>query len=714
VVWTDNRNGNERESEVYAARVTANGVPIDDRGIPVAHTTLLEHEPTVTWTGTEWLMAWTREDATNAGISAATVSTTGVATDLGVVAGTFGRESEAALASDGAGGALLVYQWNDHIRAQRYSGGAFAPFFNVAATPDLEAHPTVVHSAGGNYLVAWENGATPGQDVFARRIVPSGTNPPAFSVSEAPNSLSHLSSAFDGTNYILAWRRGGDIWGARISTAGAVLDTTGAIGGIALSANANVQADPSIGCSTTQCVLAWGDARDNSDPGDVAYDLIAQRFDFNLAPVGGEITVANLVRNQDEPSVTSTANGAFVVTWTDARTGVPAVFATRITSTGGVTRNGTLVNTALRNAQNRGAYAIGTTTALAVWSDSRNFGDDIMARRYSPTGARLDPDSLVVSNAQFDQASPAVAFDGAQYVSVWRDARNPNSDIFAARMQEDGTLSDPGGVEVSTAAAGQISPDIASDGAGVSLVAWQDRRNAATSGSDIMAAVMVDGAVTVSDIEVCATTDEQVNAAVTFDPNSGLFVVAWSDRRNAGSSDIYAARVAIDGTVLDPCGVPISAETTNWQQIPSLAVSGNQILVVWEDYRNDFFGDIWGGRITVDLTGITRLDGDGVPIAEGASWQVTPTTIGVGNGNWGIAWSDNVDELTSGSDIHGNTMAADGTLSIEPEYVISNGVYYESAPRFQSGPGGSTVALMYEYDHPSVGVLRVRRRIITY
>jgi len=391
------------------------------------------------------------------------------------------------------------------------------------------------------------------------------------------------------------------------------------------------------------------------------------------------------------------------------------VFATRITSTGGVVAtNGTLVNTSVKNAENRASYAVGTTTQLAVWSDSRNYGDDIRARRYDPAGARLDPDSLAVSTGEWDQASPAVAFDGSQYVSVWRDARNPNSDIFAARMQEDGTLSDPGGTPVSTATNGQISPDIASDGAGVSLVAWQDRRDAATTGSDIMAAVLVDGAVTVSDITVCATTDEQVNAAVTFDPNSGLFVVAWSDRRNAGSSDIYAARVAIDGTVLDPCGVPISAEPTNWQQIPSLAVSGSQILVVWEDYRNDFFGDIWGGRITVDLTGITRLDGDGVPIAQGASYQITPTTIGVGGGNWGIAWGDNVDELTTGTDIRGNTMAADGTLSIEPEYVISNGVYYESAPRFQSGGGTSTVALMYEYDHPSVGVLRVRRRLITY
>jgi len=713
-VWTDRRNGNEREAEVYATRMSPNGEPIGQRGIAVAHTTLDEHEPTVTWTGSEWLMAWTREDATNAGIRAARISTLGEVTDLGIVANTAAFETEPQLASDGAGGALMVYQWNQNIRAMRYSNGAFGNPFVITSTAGLEAHPTVAHSSGGNYLVAWENGDSPGQDIFARLVAPAGTPPPAFTVSDAPQGLSQLTASFGGGNYLLIWRRAGDVWGTRISTAGAVLDSTDGVGGIAVSATPNRQVDPSLACTASQCLLAWGDERDTTDPSNPAYDLVAQRLDFNLAPVGGEITIGNFLRNQNEPSVTTGPNGTFLVSWSDARTGSPNLFATRISTAGAVlTPNGNLINVAAKNAQNRGSYAAGATTQLAVWSDSRNFGDDIMARRFNSNGARLDADSLVVSNAEFDQLAPSVAFDGSQYVMAWRDDRNPSADIFAGRMQEDGTVSDPGGVAVTTAADQQIAPDIASGG-GVSLVAWQDRRDASSSGYDIFGAILAaDGSVTVADIPICQTTDEQVNAKVIFDPNSGLFVVAWSDRRNAGSSDVYAARVDTSGNVLDPCGVPIS-EATNWQQLPTLAVSGSQILVVWEDYRNDFFGDVWGGRITVDGTAITRLDGDGVPIAEGASWQTTPTTVGVGSGRWGIAWTDTLDELTTGTDIRGNTMAADGTLSIEPEYVISNGVYYESAPRFQSGGGTAKVVLMYEYDTPSLGVLRVKKRIITY
>ncbi len=711
-VWTDRRNGNEREAEVYATRMTGNADPIGQRGIAVAHTTLDEHEPTVVWTGSEWLMAFTREDATGAGIRAARVSTLGVVTDLGIVANTAAFESEPQLASDGAGGALMVFQWNQNIRVMRYANGAFGNTLVITSTAGTEAHPTVACS-GSNYLVAWENGDSPGQDVYGRLVPLAGTPPPAFIVSDATQGLSQVAAAYDGTDYLLLWRRAGDIWGSRVSTAGAVLDSTSGVGGIVVAATPNRQVDPSIACTTTQCLLAWGDERDTTDPDDAAYDLVAQRLDFNLAPVGGEITVGSLLRNQDEPSVTTTSNGSFVVSWSDARNGSPNLFATRITPDGAVqTPDGKLINVAAKNAQNRGSYAVGTTTQLAVWSDSRTFGDDIRARRHASNGARIDDDSLVVSDAAFDQLAPSVAFDGSQYVVAWRDDRGTNADIFTARMQEDGTVSDPAGVAVATAADQQIAPDVASGG-GVSLVAWQDRRDASTNGYDLFGAILLNGTVLVPDIPICQTTDEQVNARVIFDPNSSLFVVAWSDRRNAGSSDVYAARVDTAGTVLDPCGVPIS-EATNWQQLPSLAVSGSQILVVWEDYRTDFFGDIWGGRITVDATAITRLDGDGVPIAEGVSWQTTPTTVGVGSGRWGIAWTDTLDELTTGTDIRGNTMAADGTLSIEPEYVISNGVYFESAPRFQSGGGTSKVSLMYEYDNPSLGVLRVKRRIITY
>ncbi|HEY8145943.1 MAG TPA: hypothetical protein VIG06_24850, partial [Kofleriaceae bacterium] len=170
-VWTDGRNGAGHETDIWAARVRADGTPIG-ANISIARSTLLEHQPAVTWTGTEWLLAWTREDVTNAGVAAARVSTTGVVTQLGIIANTFAFESRAALASTGGGNALLVYQANSDVLAQRYSGGTFSASFAVASTADLEANPTVAGSTGGNYLVAWENGADPGQDIFGRLIAP--------------------------------------------------------------------------------------------------------------------------------------------------------------------------------------------------------------------------------------------------------------------------------------------------------------------------------------------------------------------------------------------------------------------------------------------------------------------------------------------------------------------------------------------------------------
>ena len=72
-----------------------------------------------------------------------------------------------------------------------------------------------------------------------------------------------------------------------------------------------------------------------------------------------------------------------------------------------------------------------------------------------------------------------------------------------------------------------------------------------------------------------------------------------------------------------------------------------------------------------------------------------------------------INENTAGTDVLGNTMQSDGSL--EPAYLISGGVYFEMGPVFQSGGGDSNVAyLVYEYDRPSTGRLRVLRRQLTY
>src|SRR5688500_17818968 len=96
------------------------------------------------------------------------------------------------------------------------------------------------------------------------------------------------------------------------------------------------------------------------------------------------------------------------------------------------------------------------------------------------------------------QVSPAVAFDGQNYLVVWMDGRNPTNhswDIWGTRVTPSGTILDPVGIPIGT------------------------------------------------------TPVEHTDPAVAF--GGGTFLVVWGGQANA-VSDIHGARVGPDGSVLDP------------------------------------------------------------------------------------------------------------------------------------------------------------------
>src|SRR5439155_10693434 len=77
---------------------------------------------------------------------------------------------------------------------------------------------------------------------------------------------------------------------------------------------------------------------------------------------------------------------------------------------------------------------------------------------------------------------------------------------------------------------------------------------------------------------------EQEDTAVAFDGTDWL--VVWSDDRNSlwNGTDIYAARIAADGTVLDPDGFFVSAASGD-QYSPVVAFDGQDFVVAWIDGR---------------------------------------------------------------------------------------------------------------------------------
>src|SRR5207249_11337346 len=63
-------------------------------------------------------------------------------------------------------------------------------------------------------------------------------------------------------------------------------------------------------------------------------------------------------------------------------------------------------------------------------------------------------------------------------------------------------------------------------------------------------------------------------------------LVAWEDRRiDRQWGDVYAARLAPDGTMLDPTGLALGTGTGP-QRAPAVAWDGRNFVVAWHDGKN--------------------------------------------------------------------------------------------------------------------------------
>ena len=283
-----------------------------------------------------------------------------------------------------------------------------------------QTYPAIAFD-GTNYLVVWTDGRSGSQDIYGVRVDTSGTvlDPSGILISTADDDQRCPSIAFDGTNYLVVWtdERSGsaDIYGARVTPSGDVLDTAG----IPISTATDWQYSPSIAFDGTNYLVVWEDYRNGSD-----YDIYGARVDTSgtvLDPSGILISPAD--DDQRCPSI-----------------------------------------------------AFDGINYLVAWLDYRSyFGCDIYGARVSPSGTVLEPLGIPVSVADDEQLYPSIAFDGTNYLVVWEDWRS-GSDIYGARVTSSGRVLDISGIPISTAGYAQYWPSIAFDGTNY-LVVWEDYRN---------------------------------------------------------------------------------------------------------------------------------------------------------------------------------------------------------------------------------------------
>ena len=321
--------------------------------------------------------------------------------------------------------------------------------------------------------------------------------------------------------------------------------------------------------------------------------------------------------------------------------------------------------------QFQSAVAFDGTNYFVVWVDWRVSGcRSIYAARVTAEGQVLDPAGVVVSTGMAECYGPAVAFDGINYLVVWHDYRNDGMgyNIRGSRVSASGEVLDPDAIAVSSAPGNQTYPAIAFDGTNY-FVAWSDARNGGAN--DIYAARITQSGqvIDLEGLAISVVGGDQSLPAVAFDGTN--YFVAWQDGRSQVSSDIYGARVSSSGAVLDPDGIPVSIAYKN-QVSPAIAFHNDTYFVVWEDYRESIYPDIYGARVS---SSGEILDSTGLVISATPSLQLAPTIAFDGVDFW-VTWTE--DFVDGWSDIFGVRVSISGAVLDSIPIAISTSMYLRS------------------------------------
>ena len=130
----------------------------------------------------------------------------------------------------------------------------------------------------------------------------------------------------------------------------------------------------------------------------------------------------------------------------------------------------------------------------------------------------------------------------------------------------------------------------------------------------------------------------QTYPAITMDGNGNSFVV-WEDRRN-GNADIYAQKLDTAGNRLWIADIRVNSDTgASDQQRPQIvADSSGNVIVIWEDYRNNYSGDIYAQKL--DGNGNHFWVTDARVNDEVVAERDSPAVSMDQNGEAVIVWSD--------------------------------------------------------------------------
>ncbi len=474
VVWQDDRGGARK---IYGGRVSVSGAVLDGTGIQVCSSSGEQFDPAVSFSGASVIVAW-KNVTTNEKVLfclSDTLLSGAVAREL---CGRMPPQQAPAVCPSDLEWLVAWMdfrsQEDDDIYACRVSfQGVMQDSCGilVSTVANSQRNPEVAYD-GTNQLVVWEDNRSGNTDIYGTRVSSSGEVLDSLGISVMRLSGEQYlpDVASNGSNFLVVWaddRITTDIYGHRVNSSGEVMEDIS----IGVSTSDGTQTEPSVATDGNTYFCVWEDYRDGND-GDI-YGARISSSGLVLDSSGLLLSIEGSEHSQKNPSV-DFLDTCYVVAWEDDRNGDFDVYAARVTPMGEVLDSSGVRVSSSSSSDLAPDVCCSEHQCLLLWEE-RSTGpsdSDVRCARLDSSGELLDTSGVLVSGASGLQTEPCVVPATEGFLALWTDSRNANNDIYGTPITLAGVVLDEGGAGVSKEEDTEGSPAAAYQGAGVSLVGW--------------------------------------------------------------------------------------------------------------------------------------------------------------------------------------------------------------------------------------------------
>jgi hypothetical protein len=223
---------------------------------------------------------------------------------------------------------------------------------------------------------------------------------------------------------------------------------------------------------------------------------------------------------------------------------------------------------------------------FVVWQDMRSGKRwDIYGARVSLDGQVLDPDGIpiAIGKSSYDQVGPVVSFDGENYLVVWQGKRSSKTwNIYFRRVSKSLEILDEKPVALSPSLKDQASPAVAFDGENY-LIVWQDKRGGKFW--DIYGARVTPSGEVLDEkgFQITYSSDsgwDRWKPVLSW--NGNYYLVIWMASIEMDQWFLYSKKVGPKGEILDLVDYLIQRDGSN-KAFPAILWDGSEHLLVWEE-----------------------------------------------------------------------------------------------------------------------------------